>query len=141
MGEPEKPRPEDAPNRLDDEGRKTGQWAEEDAHGGFVVGEYVAGQREGIWRHYADDGRLRSEGGYADGLLHGQWTWWRANGQLLQRGDFDHEKRHGLWERWTAEGALIDSGRYEQDEKVGEWHYYHPDGTIKKTTVHKPRKQ
>lgn len=140
MVEQHRPRPEDAPNRLDDEGRKTGQWAEEDSHGGFMVGDYVAGQREGIWRHYADDGRLRSEGGFADGLVHGQWTWWRANRQVLQRGGFDHEKREGLWERWNAKGELIDSGRYEQDKKVGDWHYYNPDGTIKKTTTHKPRK-
>jgi antitoxin component YwqK of YwqJK toxin-antitoxin module len=139
MAAADTPRPDDSPNALDDEGRKTGQWSERDTHGGFMVGQYVAGRREGVWRHYADDGGLRSEGGYSDGLVHGRWTWWRANGQLLQRGGFDREKRDGRWERWTAEGAPLDSGHYDQDKKVGEWHQYHPDGTVRKTTNHRPR--
>ena len=138
MASQDAPRPEDSPNRLDDQGRKTGQWTEEDAHGGFMTGQYVAGQREGIWRHYGEDGNLRSEGGFADGLVHGHWRWWRANGQLLQRGDFDHEKREGLWERWEADGSLIDRGQYEHDEKVGQWTEFNPDGSAKKVTDHRP---
>ncbi|SDD36684.1 toxin-antitoxin system YwqK family antitoxin [Glycomyces harbinensis] len=134
------PDPETMPNALDDRGRKTGPWAERDAHGGFMTGEYVEGVREGVWRHFADDGRLRSVGPFEAGAVHGHWNWWRANGERLQSGGFDREEKHGLWERWTAEGVLIDRGEYDHGKKVGEWTVYNPDGSVEKTTKHRHRR-
>lgn len=141
MGEATAPRPEDCPDEYDAQGRKTGLWSDRDQHGGYMVGEYGDGRRQGVWRHYGDDGRLRSEGPFQDGLVAGRWTWWRANGELLQRGGFDDaEAKHGLWERWTAEGAPLDRGEYDHGRKTGEWTAFHPDGTVRKTTRHRLRK-
>ncbi|THV24585.1 toxin-antitoxin system YwqK family antitoxin [Glycomyces paridis] len=140
MGDPEAPRPEEAPNAADEHGHKSGLWSEADARGGYMTGEYVHGLRQGVWRHFADDGRPRSEGPFLDGLVHGEWTWWRANGRLLQKGGFVREQRHGRWERWTADGTPIDRGDYDHDKKIGEWTAYNPDGTVKKVTNHRPRK-
>ena len=89
---------------------------------------------------YADDGRLRSEGAYRDGRVTGRWTWWRANGELLQKGGFDDdEAKHGVWERWTAEGDPLDHGEYDHGRKTGRWTVFNPDGSVKKTTNHRPR--
>lgn len=137
MSAHEAPNPDEVPNAVDAEGRKTGPWAEKDAHGGYMTGSYTGGVREGIWRHFADDGRLRSEGPFHEGLVHGDWTWWRANGRLLQKGGFDQEEKHGRWERWTADGALIDRGEYRHGKKIGEWTAYNPDGSVKKVTRHR----
>ncbi|MGE3448926.1 MAG: toxin-antitoxin system YwqK family antitoxin [Microbacteriaceae bacterium] len=111
--------PEDSPNAYDAEGRKTGQWTEPDPHSGVMTGGYVAGRRQGLWRHVAGDGRLRSEGEYDDGALHGAWTWYRANGALMQRGSFEHDVKHGRWERWDASGRLIYTGDYDNGRKSG----------------------
>lgn len=131
--------PLERPNAVDGHGRKTGEWAEPDSHGGLMVGTYVDGERHGTWRHFSAGGALRSEGGYDRGVLHGPWTWYRATGGLLQRGGFAHGDKHGYWERWTAAGTLVDSGHWEHGRKTGEWTYYDTDGSIRKTTTHRPR--
>ncbi|CEA07770.1 MORN repeat variant [Arthrobacter saudimassiliensis] len=126
------------PDALDTQGRRQGPWTDPDPHGGVMVGDYVDGRREGTWRHYAADGRLRSEGPFRDGELDGDWTWYRANGELMQRGGFRRGRKSGVWERWTAAGRRLDSGAYDGDRKVGDWQTFHPDGTVKAVRHHKP---
>jgi hypothetical protein len=57
-----------SPNEFDEQGRKIGMWTEADSHGGAMTGEYVAGKRHGVWRHYFVDGSVRSEGTYDNGV-------------------------------------------------------------------------
>lgn len=104
-------------NAVDADGRKTGPWSETDVHGGTMSGEYRDGAREGLWRHHARNGRLRSEGEYCSGDLHGLWTWYRANGALLQKGGFENGDRHGLWERWDANGNYLGSATWDHGRK------------------------
>lgn len=106
------------PNGYDDEGRKTGPWSEADPHGGTITGEYVDGERHGVWRHYFASGSLRSEGEYRRGALHGSWVWCRATGGLLQRGGFLDDEKHGLWERWTADGSPLDATQWDRGKKL-----------------------
>jgi antitoxin component YwqK of YwqJK toxin-antitoxin module len=54
-------------------------------------------------------------------------------------GGFLAGEKHGQWERWDAEGNLIDSGIWDRGKKIGEWTYYNPDGSIKRTTKHRPK--
>ena len=121
----------------DAQGRRHGPWREFDPHGGDIAGEYVHGVRNGAWRHYFADGRVRSEMHYEGGELTGPATWHRATGGLLQRGAFLDGKKHGRWTRWNAAGTLIDEGEFVRGVKTGEWTYYHPDGTVKKVTQHR----
>lgn len=108
---------EPTPNRVDDPGHKTGLWSEADSHGGTITGEYVRGERYGVWRHHFTDGSLRSEGTYDHGTLHGEWTWYRSTGDLLQRGDFLENEKHGRWERWRADGTPLDSAEWNRGKK------------------------
>jgi antitoxin component YwqK of YwqJK toxin-antitoxin module len=128
------------PDEKDAQGRKTGMWTEPDPHGGVMVGEYVEGERHGVWRHYFADGTLRAEGGFEHGKVHGEWVWYRSSGGVMQRGGFDHDQKHGTWTRWNAAGQLIDSGDYDNGKKAGEWTTYNPDGTVKRTVTHRPRR-
>jgi len=127
------------PDEYDAGGRKTGTWSEPDPHGGVMVGAYVDGERHGPWRHYGADGFLRSEGTYDAGDLHGMWTWHRATGGLLQRGAFERGEKHGHWERWNAAGGLIDAGSWYRGRKTGEWTQFAPDGSVARTTMHRPK--
>ncbi len=129
--------PDQSPNRVDRFGQKIGQWTEADSHGGVMTGEYVKGERQGVWRHYFVDGPVRSEGTYDKGVVDGAWTWYRSTGGLLQRGGFLDSEKHGLWERWDADGNLIDQGTWDHGKKTGEWTSYNPDGTVKGTTTHR----
>lgn len=127
----------ETPNERDEQQRKQGLWTDKDTHGGVMIGTYVDDVRHGKWRHYSDDGRLRSEGEFLDGQLHGQWVWYRTNEKMMQRGEFLHGEKHGTWERWNAKGQPMDRGDYNGGKKVGTWEQYSPDGTVKKTTQHR----
>lgn len=123
---------------MSDSGNDSALHREPDEHRGYTEGALDAeGRRTGLWRHYATDGRLRSEFHYLDGALHGDAVWYRANGELLQRGGFDRDEKHGVWRRWTAAGDPLDEGAFDHGRKVGPWVVFHPDGTVKKTTNHK----
>jgi antitoxin component YwqK of YwqJK toxin-antitoxin module len=124
-------------NLLDDDGRKTGLWEETDPHGGSISGHYLAGERTGLWRHYFQDGALRSESHYDAGALSGDCIWYRQTGGLLQMGGFLRGDKHGRWKRWTKDGVIIDEGTFERGAKSGPWTYYAPDGSIKRTTNHR----
>ncbi len=126
-------------NELDAAGHRTGPWEEPDPHGGVISGSYVDGERDGPWKHHFADGRVRSEMEYSAGSLTGPVTWYRATGGLLQKGSFVGDEKDGFWQRWTADGVLIDEGHFDRGTKTGEWMYYAPDGSVKKTTVHKGR--
>jgi antitoxin component YwqK of YwqJK toxin-antitoxin module len=124
-------------NGLDGEGRKSGAWEETDPHGGVVSGEYVAGEREGMWRHSFRDGSLRSEFHYENGELSGECVWYRQGGGLLQKGGFLAGEKHGFWQRWSSDGALLDEGTFVRGKKTGVWTQYSADGSVKKTTTHR----
>lgn len=124
---------------LDDEGRKTGFWEESDPHGGIISGEYVAGERHGMWRHHFRDGSVRAEFHYEHGQQTGECVWSRQGGGLLQTGGFLDGEKHGAWKRWTSAGVLVDEGHFDRGAKSGTWTYYAPDGGIKKTTNHRGR--
>lgn len=126
-------------NEHDGAGRKTGFWEEPDPHGGMISGDYLAGRREGLWRHRFADGAVRSESHYVDGELNGDCVWYRQTGGLLQKGGFLRDEKHGFWQRWSAAGALIDEGQFDRGAKSGTWTSYNPDGSVKKTTNHRSR--
>ena len=125
-------------NEFDAAGLKTGRWEEPDPHGGTIAGEYLDGQRTGLWRHLFRDGGVRSEFHYVDGELTGECAWFRPSGELRQQGGFLNGEKHGRWKRWTDRGIPIDEGEFEHGSKTGSWTYYKPDGSIKKTTNHRP---
>ncbi|MCN0152043.1 toxin-antitoxin system YwqK family antitoxin [Salinispora arenicola] len=127
-------------DEKDARGRKTGLWTDPDPHGGVMVGEYVEGERQGTWRHFSADGRLRAEGGFDKGTVHGEWVWHRSSGEIMQRGGFDHGRKHGTWTRWNTAGEMVDRGDYANDKKVGEWTTFNPDGTVKRTVTHRARR-
>jgi antitoxin component YwqK of YwqJK toxin-antitoxin module len=122
---------------LDDEGRKTGSWEEPDPHGGIISGDYVAGERHGMWRHHFTDGSVRSECHYVHGALTGECVWFRQGGALLQTGAFLDGEKQGLWKRWTSAGILIDEGHFDRGAKSGTWTHYAPDCSITKITAHR----
>jgi antitoxin component YwqK of YwqJK toxin-antitoxin module len=129
----------DSFNRLDDAGLRTGFWEEPDPHGGVISGVYVDGERSGLWKHHFANGSVRSECHYVNGELTGECIWYRQAGGLLQKGGFLAGEKHGFWQRWTAGGVPIDEGEFDRGTKSGPWTYFAPDGSVKKTTTHRPK--
>ena len=71
-----------------------------------VLGQYVAGKKEGLWRFGGHGG---SEGYYRGGEKEGQWE------EGEDRGFYKSGKREGRWEEGRSKGL------YESGKKQGLW--------------------
>ena len=64
-------------------------------HIGLVFeGEYLNGKRNGKWKEYDYDGKLKFEGEYLNGKRHGKGKEYYYN-RLIFEGEYLNGKRHG----------------------------------------------
>lgn len=98
------------------------------------------GHRVGPWLFWLKNGRLKAFGDYHEDQLDGPWYWFREQGSLLQEGSFKANRQSGPWVRYYANGNRLDQGSFENGEKIGPWTYFDEDGKVKRTTVHKIKK-
>ncbi|NTV82857.1 MAG: toxin-antitoxin system YwqK family antitoxin [Bacteroidales bacterium] len=117
---------------------------------GIMIGEGIVtekGERDGFWKEYFDDGRLRAEGKYNKDVKEGNWKFYHPNGIVEQEGTYLKGKPEGEW-RWyypggemlreelyynglldglmteyDEEGNVITKGEYIEGKEEGEWFY------------------
>jgi antitoxin component YwqK of YwqJK toxin-antitoxin module len=104
------------------------EWAsEEDAEEGpehgmmRESGAYHADKREGHFKRFFEDGRLRSEGDYKDDLEEGAWEI-RGSYSGVERGSFSRGKREGAW--IEEDSHARNEGRYKAGKRDGVWTEY-----------------
>ena len=78
-----------------------------------------AGQQEGLWTTWHDNGQKCEEGEYKDGKKEGLWTGWYDNGQKWEEGECKDGKKEGLWTTWYYNGQKWDEGEYKDGKKEG----------------------
>lgn len=78
---------------------------------GVIVGRGITketGLREGPWKEYYEDGKLRAEGNYSNGVRTGGWKFYFRSGALEQEGRFNQKGRHeGEWKWYYESGKLL----------------------------------
>jgi antitoxin component YwqK of YwqJK toxin-antitoxin module len=117
---------------------------------GIMIGEGIVtekGERDGFWKEYYDDGRLRAEGKYTMDIKEGNWKFYHPNGVVEQEGAYLKGKPEGEW-RWyypggeilreelyynglpdglmteyDADGNVITKGEYIEGREDGAWYY------------------
>jgi antitoxin component YwqK of YwqJK toxin-antitoxin module len=86
---------------------------------GAVIGEGLIkedGNRDGPWRDYYPDGKIRSEGKYDNGKQVGEWRYYFENGKTEQSGKFNKSgKTDGTWKWYYDNGQL----RREENFRAG----------------------
>jgi uncharacterized protein len=117
---------------------------------GVKIGEGIMtqeGKKEGPWKYFYDDGKIKSEGSYANNLETGNWKYLFENGKTEETGGFKNGKYDGMWQWFyengnikieeeyyegKAEGAsaeydsvgnVITKGTYFDGQKEGDWFY------------------
>ncbi|HOX79308.1 MAG TPA: toxin-antitoxin system YwqK family antitoxin [Bacteroidales bacterium] len=117
---------------------------------GIMIGEGVVtekGERDGFWKEYYDDGKLRAQGKYNKDLKEGPWVFYHPNGQTEQEGSYFKGKPEGEWRWYYAGGQLlreetcfngladgdmkeydeagniITRGKYIEGREDGDWYY------------------
>lgn len=117
---------------------------------GIMIGEGIVtekGERDGYWKEYFDDGRLRAEGlydkdkksgtwkyfypsgameqqgSYRDGKPEGTWKWFYESGRLIREESYFNGIADGVMTEYDEEGRIITSGKFIEGRQEGEWTY------------------
>jgi uncharacterized protein len=124
---------------------------------GIMIGEGIVtekGERDGSWKEYYDDGKLRAEGKYSKDVREGGWKFYHQNGMVSQEGNYMKGKPEGEWrwyypdgETWREElyynglldglmteydesGNVISKGEYIEGKEDRDWYYRVGDSEI-----------
>jgi antitoxin component YwqK of YwqJK toxin-antitoxin module len=107
-----------------DAGEKEGLWKEYYPDGKLkATGVYNKDEREGVWKFYYPSGQLEQVGAYLNGEPDSVWKWYHANGQLMREENFYNGLSDGLMTEYNADGKVIIQGDYIEGKREGKWFY------------------
>lgn len=106
-------------------GKRDGFWREYYDNGKLKLeGNYVVGERDGLWKEYHNSGHLKMEGTYKDGKQDGLWKEYNYDGELQSEIGYKNGKKDGVYKTYGSKGHPLDDGQYKDDKKDGFWKYY-----------------
>lgn len=125
-------------NRKDQTGLRQGYWVITGEMTGnrqyspsakVEEGYYKDDRREGVWKKYHPNGKLRSEINFIAGRPHGAYTTYYPNGQTEEKGNWEDNQNTGEFKRFYPNGKpqqhffFTDSGK-----RNGTQYYFHENG-------------
>lgn len=101
---------------------------------GKLLGEGIinsSGVKEGPWKEYYTDGKLRAEGEYRDGARYGKWKFYHQNGKMEQTGKYvSGGKPHGLWVWYFPNGEVLREENFRKGKEDGDIVEYDTAGNV-----------
>ncbi|KAB1062815.1 toxin-antitoxin system YwqK family antitoxin [Salibacter halophilus] len=70
------------------------------------------GKRNGHWKAYFQNGKIKSEGSFENDKASGKRTVYYDNGQKRYEGKYKNGKRSGSWHFWDKNGKLLKTESY-----------------------------
>ncbi len=117
---------------YDQKGRKTGEWLWYYANGDtMMLANYDAGELDGEFVEFDEQGRIVSKGTYVEGTEEGQWIYF--NGEYSEKGSYFDGMRTGVWVARFPDGKTASVIHYEQDLMHGKYTSYWENGRVKLT--------
>jgi len=101
-------------NAMDAEGKKTGPWqitgamSKETGYAPDALveeGSYTRSRKEGLWKKYHPNGKLKSEVEFVKGRASGTFTTYFPNGNVEEKGDWKGGKYKGDYEMFYEDGT------------------------------------
>lgn len=109
---------------VDDQGRKQGPWKEFYTDGKLKSkGEYKDNLKIRKWEYYFTNGKIEQEGSYLRGRAEGEWIWYHKNRQILRQEEYVDGFRDGPFVEYGDTASVITQGSYIEGLKDGEWIY------------------
>jgi len=87
----------------------------------LILNQYKNDKKEGLWKEYYENGKLKAEGSYAAGLKEGLHKEWANDGVLLLEGYYKKGKANGLMKWFQEKGLLAGEGNMIDDIRDGKW--------------------
>ena len=110
---------------IDENVKKQGEWKYYYPDGKIKSkGKYLNNRKNGKWTFYFQDGSYEQKGRYKNGKLSGDWTWFFENGNIKREEHYYNGKEEGLFIEYNQNEEIISKGEYIDGEKEGEWYYF-----------------
>jgi uncharacterized protein len=107
-----------------DAGKKEGNWKEFYTDGKLkATGNYSEDLKTGLWKFYFQSGQLEQVGSYKNGLPDSTWKWYHSNGKIMREEFFYDGLSDGLMTEYDSEGNVITQGDYIEGKREGKWFY------------------
>lgn len=107
-----------------DAGQKQGNWKEYYNDGSLkATGNYLNDLHDGTWKYYYKNGQLEEIGKYVNDKPDSTWFWYHNNGKLLREENFYNGLTDGLMTEYDKVGNIITKGDYLEGKKEGHWIY------------------
>lgn len=120
-------------------GKEDGLFQEWDNQGKQILrGEYESGKKMGEWIQDVND--QKQLGNYIDGEKTGVWTHTHPNGTAQFKGEYVFGEPEGKHTYRSNEGYIQKIQRYSGGEKTGKWLFYGPGQTLQQTLEYKEDK-
>lgn len=117
-------------------GREDGEFVEYDVSGNILTkGNYISGEKEGEWIYQVGDHEER--GTYLIGLREGIWKYYYKNGKLKYEGLYSQgnpDKRHKYY---YPSGTLKEEQYYELGIREKNWKKYDEEGNMVMTITYR----
>jgi antitoxin component YwqK of YwqJK toxin-antitoxin module len=119
---------------VTEKGEKDGFWKEYFDDGKLrAEGKYNKDLREGKWKFYHLTGEVEQEGTYKDGKPEGEWFWYYPSGELLREEAYFNGLPDGIMTEYDEAGNIITKGEFIEGKEDGEWFYRVGDTEVRGT--------
>lgn len=120
-----------ARGRMDDQGRKQGEWEEYYLEGEIKSrGSYQDDLKHGAWLYFHKNGQVEQKGSYSNGLQEGKWQWFYEDSSILRIESFANGKEEGFSFELLPNGDTLSAGEYYRGQREGNWFFRDGDQTI-----------
>lgn len=107
-----------------DAGLKEGLWKEYYPDGKLkATGNYISDRKNGSWKYFYNSGQLEQLGVYVNGKADSTWNWYYPSGKLLRHEIFIDGLSDGMMTEYTEDGKIITQGDYIEGKEEGFWFY------------------
>jgi uncharacterized protein len=109
---------------VDEAGNRNGKWKDFYADGKVKAeGQFTNNRRSGVWKFYNSSGKTEQTGSFNNDHPDGLWKWYYENGALLREEEYFQGQRDGAFTEYSIDGTIIAQGQYTDGEKNGEWEF------------------
>ena len=113
------------------EGQRHGLWTRRYPGGALhSQGHWERGRRVGEWSWFYESGAPKKSGRYEDGQPVGEWREWYRSGPLRRRGVWADGTPHGFWRQLYENGQLASEGAFDRGRREGYWTTWYEAGGI-----------
>jgi antitoxin component YwqK of YwqJK toxin-antitoxin module len=96
------------------DGEKNGQWKFKS--GDFTEeGKFIIGLKDGVWRSYYTNGKLKYKGSFVQGNPNGLQSYYYENGKIKEEQFFQMGIREKTWKKFDEEGIPVLVITYKND--------------------------